>query len=501
MTQRTRIAAAVLLLAAPPAWAAETDWPPPLKGAASGTVALTSPAFLDVPEAVAAEAAKEGAAPFVVAKAPPTVTLAYHRDLGPDAKGRRLWSSWGDICVARDGRVYCAVGDHGKDMEGDARCFIYRWDPKSKTLDQVVDMNQVVPPEAGRPSWSKVHAKIDEGADGKIYFSCTLNDGNKAKAGAWTEKVPGGQVYRYDPATGKTETFASLPPKRCTATSLYDPKRNVWWCNLEAGDGNALWGLDLATRKPVFQSPDGAVGFNRAFALAADGSVFFNGPDQAKPAPKAVTPAADPKGGAAPKPVRKKPPTKAELAEAAGKVVTPLMKYDPATGAVTKTGSTFTASPGMRSASAETRGGHIYGVTQGTGELYRYAVKDDRLTLLGKAWLTGAYVTGVAASPDDRFVYYLPGAHGQSYKHGTPVLQYEVATGTRKVLGFLIPPFEKEYGYAPGGTYGMKLSADGGTLYVNFNGNAVDGVQPAHAKTKGFGLTAFAAIAIPASER
>ena len=47
----------------------------------------------------------------------------------------------------------------------------------------------------------------------------------------------------------------------------------------------------------------------------------------------------------------------------------------------------------------------------------------------------------------------------------------------------------------------MKLSADGGTLYVNFNGNAIDGIQPSHAKTKGFGLTSFAAIEIPAAER
>ena len=47
----------------------------------------------------------------------------------------------------------------------------------------------------------------------------------------------------------------------------------------------------------------------------------------------------------------------------------------------------------------------------------------------------------------------------------------------------------------------MKLSADGGTLYVNFNGNAIDGIQPSHAKTKGFCLTSFAAIEIPAAER
>src|SRR5437763_996359 len=100
--------------------------------------------------------------------------------LRPLPVGRRLWSSWGDIGVAADGRVYCAIGDHGNDAGGDARCFLYRWDPARKVLEQVADMNVVVPPAAGQPAWSKVHAAIDEGPDGMIYFSCTLNAGGRA---------------------------------------------------------------------------------------------------------------------------------------------------------------------------------------------------------------------------------------------------------------------------------------------------------------------------------
>src|SRR2546421_144173 len=82
----------------------------------------------------------------------------------------------------------------------------------------------------------------------------TLNAVGKAgdpKYG-FNDTLPGGQLYRYDPGSGQTELFASLPPRRCTATALLDRARNVWWCNLEAGGGDALWGLDLATRKIVF---------------------------------------------------------------------------------------------------------------------------------------------------------------------------------------------------------------------------------------------------------
>src|SRR5689334_4130056 len=171
----------VLWLFATMAAADETQpWPPKLPSAVGGTSTFSSPDLVKTPDSVAA-LLKSSASEIDVAKNPPTIDLAFHDQLGPDAARRRLWSSWGDICVASDGRVYCAIGDHANDVGGDARCFVYCWDPKMKHLKQVVDMKQVVPPKAGRPSWSKVHAKLDEGKHGKIYFSCTLNAGDRAK--------------------------------------------------------------------------------------------------------------------------------------------------------------------------------------------------------------------------------------------------------------------------------------------------------------------------------
>ena len=57
-----------------------------------------------------------------------------------------------------------------------------------------------------------------------------------------------------------------------------------------------------------------------------------------------------------------------------------------------------------------------------------------------------------------------------------------------------------ECGYVPGGTYGIKRSADCRTLFANLNGHAPDGARPESMKTKGFGLCAFAAIHIPEAE-
>ena len=441
--------------------AAALTWPPPLKGAERGTARISSDRFLEIPPAVAATRENADFAPFVMARQAPEIDLAFHSDLGTAPVTRRLWSSWGDICLTRDGTVYVGIGDHGHDAEGDARCFIYRWDPGQKTLTRVVDMNEVIPPQPGQPAWSKVHAKIDEGADGKIYFCCTLNAGNDAGNPKyhWTDALPGAQLYQYDPKTGKTTVYASLPPRRCTATSLLDTERNIWWCNLEAGMGDALYGLDLATRKVMYQGEDGSVGFNRNFALATDGSLYFNGQE--------------------------------------GKI----LHLEPKAGKISETGTVIAGSPGMRASTGQSSHGDFFGAAHATGQLFRYQPSSSTLEMLGPTWGKGEYTTIMLLSPDERFVYYLPGAHGQAFRYGTPVVQYEISTRTRKVLAFLAPALEEQIAYVPGGTYGVKLTPDGGTLYVNFNGHAADSVRPASMQPIGFGLCSFVAIQIPRSER
>ncbi|MDA1016477.1 MAG: hypothetical protein O3A00_18725 [Planctomycetota bacterium] len=143
----------------------------------------------------------------------------------------------------------------------------------------------------------------------------------------------------------------------------------------------------------------------------------------------------------------------------------------------------------------------IYGSTHKTNELFQYDVARDALKMLGANWLTGQYTTVMVLSPDERFVYYLPGAHGRAFEHGTPVVQFDIQSGRRKVLAFLAEPFTEQYGYVPAGTYGITLNADGSTLYVNLNGHPIDRLRPSRLRAIGFGLCSSAAIHIPVSER
>ena len=434
-----------------------------MPGTVHGTATVTTDEFLRVPEAVESARSQDGAAPFVVAKTAPTVDLAYHSDLPDRALNGTGWTVWGDIAVARDGRVYGGIGNHGRNIQppgnGGGQAFIYCWDPTAKTLTKIADLNKIAGNGEGDPSWSKVHAGVQEDADGSVYFTGTLNAGGNSFQMKWTERIPGGQLFRYDPQSGKTSIIATFPGE-VTPQTLMDRERHLWYGNLEgktSAKDIALTAVEVPSGKIIYQSPHDAVVASRALALARNGTVFFNG-----------------QGG--------------------------IWKFDPATKTIAATHSSFPGDSTIRAMTGESRDGFIYGVTMRPGTLFKYAPATDKLELLGPDFLTGNYTTVTVLSPDEKYVYYLPGAHGGAALIGTPVVQYNIATGQRKVLAFLREALQKATSYSPAGTYGVKISADGSTLYVNFNGNLFGEVNPPK-QAKGFGLTAFAAIHIPESER
>jgi hypothetical protein len=459
------VALATAVQAQPPA---EGVWPPPLQGAdANGTLTLKDPRVLEVPESVKAAAAQEGAVPFTVAKAVPVIDLAFHTGLPDQALNGTGWSAWGDIGVAPNGKVYSGTGDHGDDAGGKSHAFMYEWDPATKTQKKVVDLNAITERKHGEPTWSKLHARINVGSDGIVYFSGTLNDGNEAGKPQfkWSDAIPAAQLYAYDPATGKTTIAVNLPNARSTATSILDTERMIYWCQLEAGaDGNAPWAYDLKNKKEIFRGKDGVTGLNRNIALGTDGTLYFNG--QAADGTKGLW-----------------------------KVTLDKLVAEP-------TGVAFPEGHQMRASTHQAKDGSIYGVTMGPGggRLFRYNAKSNKLDMLGPDFLKGNYVTVIELSPDEKYLYYLPDAHFHAQMNST-VVQYEIATGQRKVLAFLRNAFEPATDYVPGGTYGIKLSADGSTLYIDLNGHAGDKTRPEKMRASGFGLTSLVAIHIPESER
>jgi len=102
------------------------------------------------------------------------------------------------------------------------------------------------------------------------------------------------------------------------------------------------------------------------------------------------------------------------------------------------------------------------------------------------------YVTSLAVSTDGHWLYYVPGAHGGAERDGSPVVQMNLQTGTRKVLAFLHPYYEEHHGLALKGTYGVSVSDAGDRLFITWNASRGSRV---------WDCCALTVIHIPAAER
>ena len=90
------------------------------------------------------------------------------------------------------------------------------------------------------------------------------------------------------------------------------------------------------------------------------------------------------------------------------------------------------------------------------------------------------------------------GDHGGSQKDGTPIIQFDTQKQSRKVIAFLQPILQKQFGYVTLGTFGSAVSQDGSKLYITWNGNR------SGADKRGrfpFDTCALTVIHIPESER
>jgi hypothetical protein len=150
----------------------------------------------------------------------------------------------------------------------------------------------------------------------------------------------------------------------------------------------------------------------------------------------------------------------------------------------------------LRASTDPTHGGVIFGITQ-SGRMFAYDSKTEAVADLGPS-VGSEYTAVMVLSPDNWFIYYAPGAHGSGAKMGTPIVQYDIAKKSHKVLGFLNPAMRRQFNYNIGGSYNIKLSADGSTLFCIFNGAPLD---PAARKEQTFGQPCLVVLHIPAEER
>jgi hypothetical protein len=429
------------------------DWPPALPG---GKMVVTdkSPAFLVKPESLKLA---EG---VVIAKTAPEIDFLYFP--GQIFPGK-LWSVWGDGS-AYGTKYYTSIGDHDS-PRGEGQ--IYEYDSKTNKIRLLMNVRKFLEEPGRMPAGmdyipGKIHGRVDRGSDGWIYFSTHRGSTNDNTTDARGYK--GDHIYKVDPVTGKKEIVVSYPmPKHTIPASVLDPKRMIFYGGTNPGndaENKEIWFIayDVRNKKMLKKVPNG---FDRyAIFSASSGCVYWK--------PLAGT---------------KQPGKEPDLLG---------YKYDPETNNITRVKEV----PVVRACTGENKDGIVYGFTQDNNDLWAFDTRKEKLSTIGAA-MVGAhnYVTSVDLDPvTERYLYYIPGAHGGAAIDGTPVIQYDLKTKKRKIIAFISSFYKQKYQYTPDGTFSSAISPDGSILYITWNGMRASG-------TKGWNTASMMAIHIPQSER
>lgn len=419
---------------------AEPAFPPVLPGG-KDVVTDTSPEFLKPPETV-----RDG---VKIAKTPPTIDFQYFP--GQTYPGKP-WSNWGDS-LAINGKYYAAIGDH---LAPQGHAFVFEYDPATKKLRQLVDVTKLLNLPEGHYAPGKIHSRLDMGDDGWLYFS-THRGSTKVTTDVYHYK--GDWIIRCHPESGKAEVVVQGPvPKHCIPTSVLDPQRLIFYGATAPGEGEDGAGIqffayDVKNHKLLYAGPDGPSRY-MIFAKSTGWVYYTQGKDDAGQ----------------------------------------LMRFDPDHGARPEP---IPGTIGIRAATQETPQGFVYTVSQGRrgdeASIFSFNTKTEEIKNLGLAPIGAqSYITSLDVDPTGRYIYYVPGAHGSAAVDGTPVIQFDVRTGRRKVLAFLHPFYQNKYGCTPVGTYSSAVDPAGDKLYVTWNVNRGG---------KAWDSCALSVIHIPESER
>ncbi len=426
----------------------DLPWPPAFPDGKS-MLSDKSPEFLKPPATLKDDVS--------VAKTAPTIEFIYYPNQNYPGKP---WSNWGDGCVA-DGKFYSAIGDHyavgrGAIPESTGTAHVYEYDPEKKTLRSLVDVTKLLDLPQGHYTPGKIHTRVDMGRDGWLYYA--THRGSPAAASDANHYV-GDWIFRTNPATGKSEVVVQAPvPKHSIPNGMLDPDRLIYYGGTAAGPDAEkqdiqFFAYDLQGKKLLYSGDNGPA---RYMMLARSTGRLYYVP---------------------------------------GNADGQLMRYDPAAGG--KPTPVKGVEMGIRAATAETTDGMIYTVSIGQraddAAIWAFNTKTEEAKNIGTLAVgSTAYVASVDADPTGRFLYYVPGAHGSGPSDGSPLVQFDVKTGKKKVIAFLHPYYQDKYGFTPKGTYSTDVSPEGDKVYVTWNVSR---------GTRAWDCCALAVIHIPESER
>ncbi|HEV3447999.1 MAG TPA: hypothetical protein VG099_25395 [Gemmataceae bacterium] len=128
-------------------------------------------------------------------------------------------SGYFSIVEGHNGWLYIGAAKYG------VNAYLIEFDPKTEAMRMVVDVHKTIGGTAtGFAAQAKIHTRNNVGASGKIYFGSKQGYPEK---GEKRSDYPGGYVFTYDPATGKTEHFGIPWPQHGVISVTPDEAHGV----------------------------------------------------------------------------------------------------------------------------------------------------------------------------------------------------------------------------------------------------------------------------------
>lgn len=355
------------------------------------------------------------------------VTLLTERDDGlrveavvyprPDHEGQP-WSQWGQGLVLDDGRFWSAIGDH---RGADGNSYFFSYDPDTSTLTRFGDVLSVVDHQDGAWGYGKVHGQLVAGPCGEVWAATYWGSRRGLEFGDGYE---GDLLLRLDPASYTIEPVTVPVPRHGIPSLAGWPQGGLLYGEAvePESDTGRFFVFDVLTGDVVLdEAADGHTGYRNVLVDAAG---------------------------------------VAHVAVGGGQ----LAAYRPGSDGLERADVSL---PGdwLRASTHPAADGTVYGVTRDPDQLF--AVEPDgNVRDLGPA---RGYVASMALHPDGERFLYVPGAHGDGWQQGTPLVVVDGDTGEDDVLVELHELGVEAFGLRLGGTYAVAVDSDRDLVYIGMN--------------------------------
>ena len=401
---------------------------------------------------------------FTVAKIPPEIKMMIIPDMEPEYFPEEAkeagWANWGKVTRSEDNRFFFSVSDH---RGIGCQINIYEYSPARNILHRVVNVSELLGWTDGTLTDGKIHGRMGIMPDGTLWAA--THYGIYPDSSWWANGYRGSWLLSYNIYTHEAKNRGIPLVGNMLPEFNLDPHHGRLF-GMGANHTCLCW--DTINKKVRYAGypPKGWIWWRRACLIDGDGKFWST-----------------------------------DMSDSEYRFIS----FDPEYNKFERYELKQPANPYTNKV-AQIRGytehramdGAFYCIGQ-YGTMYRFRPEKPAVELVGVNWDRGRYTSTTAIDPSGRYFYYLPGGmKGQNADEYGPIVQFDVKTGKKKVIAWLVDYYHEKYGYWVGGTYGMEISNDGSFLVIVMNGAFI---PRNYEKYSPYGNPSLFAVKIPEEER